>query len=490
MWSFIQNSNPIWYFDATGSIHKSINGQKMPFLYSMVVHDKINKSIVPVFEFITTSQTITSISKYLMFARDLINKNMSSYWGEGKSRLFLAPIIVTDFSWALINSIHNVFNGFSVLSYLQRCFNSLVNKSKNEKIVVRHYLCATHFLKMLIKHLPVDINKRVKKTFLIAFTLLQSSSSIEEFDDVLHHIYTVFNSPYKTASTINSLDYLRVAIFKRNLTNTDISGTNTVFQKEREEELKNTGFLTCDEISSESSLKKNSPFYFYYKRQIDLMKYNLSLSDNVPTIDANIYYKPELFDIINNYLYFMPCWSGAMISDYREKTVDTEKKIINNQIKRLTNNPVENHIGFTKVNLLGNKLFGTSHFVSVQYKRIESKFFSFYETAGINVSIKVTPKIYNNKELFEVWKNKEIIKARKKGFYYQNFQHFDSDVKIINNIDSIYNNFKTPEEFHSFFTYNHEMDDDQNEQSEDLKQIFSTPLDALTDQAWITCKMA
>jgi hypothetical protein len=190
--------------------------------------------------------------------------------------------------------------------------------------------------------------------------------------------------------------------------------------------------------------------------QLDLTMAGEVMMPNNQIPDANYFYKPELFEIINNYLYFMPCWSGTIISEFREYTCDSDNKIIT----RLTNNPVENHIGFTKVNQLGNKLSPTSSIVSSQYKRVKSKFFSLYENSEINVPINVTSKIYNNKELLETWKNKEIVKQREKGFYYQNIQNFDSNKTYQEPTPSIYNNFKNPDENNSFFSYENEINGD------------------------------
>ncbi|RNA20753.1 kDa in NOF-FB transposable element, partial [Brachionus plicatilis] len=65
IWKKVSLNNPIWYFDATGSVHKDIYRQNKPLLYSIVVHDRENKQILPVAEFITTDQSVKSISSYL-----------------------------------------------------------------------------------------------------------------------------------------------------------------------------------------------------------------------------------------------------------------------------------------------------------------------------------------------------------------------------------------------------------------------------------------
>ncbi len=91
MWDEIKLKNPIWHIDATGNIHKKLNQQKAPFLYSTVSHDRERKQIIPVFEFITTVHTSESIAKHLKYAIERIEQ-------VGTKKPFLiAPIIVMDF---------------------------------------------------------------------------------------------------------------------------------------------------------------------------------------------------------------------------------------------------------------------------------------------------------------------------------------------------------------------------------------------------------
>ena len=73
MWKVIQEVNPIWNFDATGSVIKNFRRQKMPLLYSLVSHDNVLKQILPIAEFITTSHTIDSISANLSIIKDKLD---------------------------------------------------------------------------------------------------------------------------------------------------------------------------------------------------------------------------------------------------------------------------------------------------------------------------------------------------------------------------------------------------------------------------------
>ena len=80
------------------------------------MHDRKKKQILPVAEFITTDQSIKSISSYLHNIDYNIQENRKY------KDLKIAPIIITDFSWALINSVLMVFNKMTIKEYLDWCF--------------------------------------------------------------------------------------------------------------------------------------------------------------------------------------------------------------------------------------------------------------------------------------------------------------------------------------------------------------------------------
>ena len=77
MWSKINKINPAWYFDATGSILKGVNGQNRNYLYSIVCRHSQKKLIVPIFEFCTTSHNYVSISRNLFAFKKELEMNLN-----------------------------------------------------------------------------------------------------------------------------------------------------------------------------------------------------------------------------------------------------------------------------------------------------------------------------------------------------------------------------------------------------------------------------
>ncbi len=151
MWLFIQNVNAIWHIDATGNILQPISGgHKSTLLYSIVSYDPQNHKNIPLFEFFTNSQSVVQISILLFLVKEYCLRYKKL--GGQKIRFAYAPIITSDFSYILINSILKVFNDCNMEYYLAETFRFLVeNTSSKLNINVMIYLCSTHFLHSFIK---------------------------------------------------------------------------------------------------------------------------------------------------------------------------------------------------------------------------------------------------------------------------------------------------------------------------------------------------
>ena len=71
---------------------------------------------MPIADFITTSHTFLSISGYLF----IIKKTYEKYSN-------LSKVVVTDFSWALINASLEIFNNMSILAYLKALYDAILS---------------------------------------------------------------------------------------------------------------------------------------------------------------------------------------------------------------------------------------------------------------------------------------------------------------------------------------------------------------------------
>ncbi|CAF0862883.1 unnamed protein product [Brachionus calyciflorus] len=96
------------------------------------MHDVKQKVLIPFSEFVTTANDQITITKYPRSIQNKLNKN------------YYPNVIVTDMSWALINSVLTAFKSCSISDYLNLVFEKLfINEKINieEKIKTKIYLC-------------------------------------------------------------------------------------------------------------------------------------------------------------------------------------------------------------------------------------------------------------------------------------------------------------------------------------------------------------
>ena len=145
MWIQSQHFNPVWHFDATGSIIRNIPGEKIPLLYSMVSHDTSTKIIFPVFEFVTTSHSEDNLAKLSTFPRRLFREIPNTQFFP------IAPVVVMDFSWASINASVESFNNCNFGHYINWSYDVLFKIGDTlQAINALIYLCSTHMLKLTV----------------------------------------------------------------------------------------------------------------------------------------------------------------------------------------------------------------------------------------------------------------------------------------------------------------------------------------------------
>ena len=160
----------------------------------------------------STSQTQSAISENLFRIKNHIELNLTN------AAFFIAPIIVTDFSWALINSVVLVFNKCSISQYLDYCFSLIFDKKKSAAISsllsVRIYLCSTHFLKLIIKRAKkTKCDKEHTIFFIFCFTLLQNACTIQDFERYLTNVVILFLLPFHNNRVAQAANQLKIDIW-------------------------------------------------------------------------------------------------------------------------------------------------------------------------------------------------------------------------------------------------------------------------------------
>ena len=243
--------NSIWFFDATGNIHRDINRQKKPFFYSIVCHDTNEKSILPVAEFLTTANDQITICKYL--------SDIKASFHKISLKKFLPKIIVTDNSWALINSVSISFNNCDISCYINWCFKQTFDDSFDSNSYVILYLCSTHYLKNMIQKTKkiTNIPNNVKKSFIFMFALIQNAIEIGQINLYLMNIHTIFSNEklncnilifyfsitfnllnmfyyFKTANVLSSLRFISKEIRTQAISSRDLFNERTPRERLRD----------------------------------------------------------------------------------------------------------------------------------------------------------------------------------------------------------------------------------------------------------------
>ena len=417
IWSQLQHRQHIWNVDATGSIIEDVKNKKKPYLYSIVCHDEQNKCIIPIAEFVTTSHNHISVTSYFYLVKKYFEK-----YSKAKSNFIFAPVMVTDFSWTLISSIIEAFNSMTVIEYLNISFEILVLKKDFLIFKTILYLCAAHFIKLIVKKVKdaePSLNQEVKKCFVFCFTLLQNSTNLIEFECYFINILRMFNSPTINATSASAINYLRSQISNRDpsdLAYANFEGLGSKEDSEREKNFELLSMLDDIQLQTIKTLKKASKFQSYFE---NILNANMKIISNYDiTKHLNPYYSPKLFLIIMNYIYIIPFWTGIMLNLKTGHLIQYQSK------KRTTNNPVENHFEFDKNKLLNGKLrVKPSEFIAPKFRFILSKFITFY----LNDLVKQRNFKKQIVDEIEKWKISKDYN-RVKSFYYQNIANFDSSI--------------------------------------------------------------
>jgi len=194
-----------------------------------------------------------------------------------KKRKPLPKVVVTDQSFAIINSLSETFNNCTISQYLDWTFDLLLKKSNNTfsntTIPVILYLCATHFLKNIViktneilklkkNYRALDnetlIKIKIKKLFVCSFSLLQISVNMVDFNAVLIDLFYIFCSKTEDETFKKSFDRISKGIYLR--------GNTVMFDvsKDDEEEIKLIDEFKFILPENKESIKLNSKFQSYY----------------------------------------------------------------------------------------------------------------------------------------------------------------------------------------------------------------------------------
>ncbi len=431
MWILIQKKWPIAYFDATGNVCKRIENQKIPYFYSLTVYDKDAKSIFSIGDFITTCHTTTNVSLFLYQIKFIIQKYYSMSNGKYKPTFEVPPIIVIDQSWVLLNSILSVFNNLNITEFLNIAFECLIKKdfSRFDQIKTLPYHDSVHLMRNFIKnskkiqHFNKDSETTAKKYSVFCFCLLQTCSTLVDFENVFLNVYNIFNQMNKNEKFINSMIFIEHTIENRHV-NPRIHFEESIKDKENlkiRNEIEKARPFTKTQLKN---VKKSSPFRKYFDK---ILKHKCRRFDFDIKIEKNDFYNPGLFNLIDSYVALLPLWTGCFLNVLKQKY----KTFIFQELVRLHSNPGEKNFDILKNKIILKSGAMPSEVAALMYEGLQFKFDRDYSKRMNEISPELTKitiskesdyvrsvfKNFYSNENTEIWK-KDNKRRKKPTVYY------------------------------------------------------------------------
>lgn len=250
--------------------------------------------------------------------------------------------VVTDFSYAEIFAILDVFNGIDIVQYLNKTFE-FVEQKKIEEFSNEHtkiYLCCSHLSHNIAKDINIYFEKfsearNLIREIIASFFII---SRIDTIENIWSKLCIILYSKVVTETTKCALEEIVDIIASYKTANIN-EFENYDRNENKSEWSENDEYVTDVKRKLNDTLYLQSPYYKLFKRIADDATINTEIRDG-PT---NAFFCPEMVTIIlKKYMTFLPFWSGIM------KTSD----------KRFSNSHIENYWKILKERFRESKSIG------------------------------------------------------------------------------------------------------------------------------------
>ena len=172
--------------------------------------------------------------------------------------------------------------------------------------------------------------------------------------------------------------------------------------EEKEDDKKNTfkkfkanrNILIIDDDFKESNLKMSSPFKIYFDKLIIKHSQNIKMKlKNSIEKKENFFFCPQLFEILTDYTYILPFWTGIIIKYWKSINPNFESHVKD----RMDNNYVENWFGQLN-SVCSDMPVMPSVYTSRMYSRIEAQFIDKYKQKSLDLKLNKTKDSLDEKE--------------------------------------------------------------------------------------------
>ena len=333
-----KDTSIVVHLDATGSVIRRIEGsQQKVFYYALTVqHPTYSTSPVPLAEMISSGHTSAEISYFLHKWSLDHKKTLGSVINIGQVEI--------DFSWALIHSVCNVFLKCDIDIYLDLCWNKLKYHSTAEDPDIKTiiHLCSAHLLHEIGFYInkKYKLKKDMKKLFLHSIGFMVRTTDFVLINIVFSALCMVFKSRYSSETVIENIKILESYICGTSLEFPD----NTEIINEEDISYDNLG-----DVKTGKLMKDKSPFGKHFVQISQQCEFNINISKQRNTGEANPYYYPDLIGyLLTYYLPVLPLWSGVIFGLHR-------MSIGGNNYSHYSNAIAENWMRIIKIAILNSK---------------------------------------------------------------------------------------------------------------------------------------
>lgn len=277
---------PILHFDATGTVIKIPSFSDSSCLYyAGVISLSSSGRVCPIFELLSSQHDSSSIGVFLI-------KYKSYIIG---SKITWPPFerVVTDFSFALINSICYFWNNMKLQNYLEIIFTFITENKPLPKDFIPINICCCHFTHIIAKDIN-SLNVSNKECIKEIMTFPFNTNEYAKIKAWFKNVVKVFSSKYVTKKQKDAYDTLLKIC--TNLNNTQENWKNSESEK-----------VNWDVVKY-----KNSPFFKDFNK-IFLHEDVHVETEDVSTLHKNDLYCPEIVKLaLTKYLPYLPLWSGLL----------------------------------------------------------------------------------------------------------------------------------------------------------------------------------
>jgi hypothetical protein len=101
---------------------------------------KVNGRTVQLCELISVKHDGVTIGNFLRSWKRFVLLNKPSQWCRNK-------IIVTDYSWAMINAVIHGLNEINIVGYLKKAYNKIIYEKDTDMVLLS--ICCVQFMKIV-----------------------------------------------------------------------------------------------------------------------------------------------------------------------------------------------------------------------------------------------------------------------------------------------------------------------------------------------------